>query len=126
MEPRGWRQAQLRLQVSAKMSKLVINTAQELYKPIEIEIDEKIYKVTAKFTKKFLNKLGEYDKLIDAGDAGAAFERLRVLIGKQTIIDKLDIREVNEITKHIIKNIYEPEKDLPEKEKNVKGPGDKK
>jgi len=107
------------------MSKLVINTTQELYKPIEIEIDGKTYTVKAKFTRKFLKKLGEYDKLIDQGDEDAAFKRLEVLIGKQTVIDKLDIREVNEITRHIIKNIYEPERDLPAKEKNSERPGDK-
>jgi len=107
------------------MSKLIINTAQELYKPIEIEINGKTYKVKVKFTRKFLKKLGEYDKLIDQGDEDAAFKRLEVLIGKQDIIDKLDIREVNDITRHIVKNIYNPERDLPKIEKNVKRPGDK-
>lgn len=108
------------------MSKLIINTAQELYKPIEIEIDGKTYKVKAKFSRKFLKKIGGYDKLIIQGDTDAPFERLEKLIGKQAVIDNLDIREVNDITKHIIENIQEPERDLPEKEKNLKGPGEKK
>ena len=107
------------------MSKLIINTVQGRNKPIEIEIDGKSYKVKAKFSRKFLTKLSEYDKKIIAGDTDAPFERLEKLIGKQVVIDKLDIREVNEITKHIIKNLHNPEKDLPETEKNEQRPGDK-
>jgi len=126
MVQREWLPAQRQSRVYVKMSKLVINTAQSLYKPIEIKIDGKTYTVKAKFSRKFLNKLGEYDKKITAGDTDAPFERLEKLIGKQAVIDKLDLREVNEITEHIIEKIKNPEKDLPEIEKNVTGPGDKK
>jgi len=107
------------------MSKLTISTTQGLYKAIEIEIDGKVYKVTARFTHKFLNKIGEYDKKIAQGDMDAPFKRLEMLIGKQPIIEKLDIREVREITEHIIRNLYRPEKNLTAKEKNEKRPGEK-
>lgn len=107
------------------MSKLIISTTQGLYKAIEIEIDGKSYKVTARFTHKFLKKIGEYDKQIAQGDMDAPFKRLEMLIGKQPIIDKLDIREVKEITEHIIENLYKPEKNLTGKEKNGKRSGEK-
>jgi len=108
------------------MSKLVISTTQELYKPIEIEINGKTYKVKVKFTRKFMKRLNEFDVMIDMGKTDAAFQRLEVLIGKQAVIEKLDLREVNEITDHIVSNIQQPERDLPVNEKNATGPGDKK
>ena len=123
-EQKEWHPVQHRLQVYAKMSKLVINTSQRLYKPIEIEINGKTYVVKAIFTHKFLKKMGEYDEAIDNGDTNAPFERLEMLIGKQAVIEKLDIREINEITKYVITNIYKADRDVPVKEKNLTGPGE--
>jgi len=125
MAQRAWLQVQLQLRVYVKMSKLVINTAQRLYKPIEIEINGKTYVVNAIFTHKFLKKMSEYDEAIGNGDTDAPFERLEMMIGKQAVIEKLDIREINKITKHVITNIYKADTDLPVKEKNLTGPGDK-
>lgn len=108
------------------MEKLVINTTRRLYKPIEIEINGKTYTVIAEFTRPFLKKLTHYDKIIDEGDLDAPYERLKELIGKHAVIDKLDIREVNKITRYVIKGVFLAADNSSEIEKNVKRPGEKK
>lgn len=107
------------------MKKLIIDTRKSIFKPIEIEINGKTFEVI-RVTREVLKKLAEFDRRLREGDGEAPYERLEFLIGKTPLINKLEMREVNQITTYITGLLYTPEEvQLPEDEKKVIGPGDK-
>ena len=92
------------------MPKLVINTEKSLYKPIEVEIDGKVYKVR-KLTRDVLQKVEGFDKDVSSGNLDAAYGRLEFLLeAKVKTFNGLIVQEVGEITEFITKAAFSPEK----------------
>jgi len=112
------------------MNRLKIDTTRSLYRPIEVEIDGKVFEVKP-LTRAKLRTLAGLEKRIREGDAEAAYEQLEIMLGKKANLEKLTLQHVNEIVSFVTMQIYQPERilaeDSPEdkKAKNSKGPGDK-
>jgi len=92
------------------MPKLVINTEKSLYKPIEVEIDGKVFFVR-RITRDILKKLEEYDARILSGEPVVEWLRLEFLFQtKSKTLDKLSLEEADGTFKFIINSIFSPEK----------------
>jgi len=103
---------------------LKLSTEKSLYKPITIEIDG--MKLQARpITRGVLRKMASLEKRIRTGDVEAAFEQVELIFGKQKVIDKLELRQVNEIIEYVTTCIFKPERELTVEEKNSTRPGDK-
>ena len=101
------------------MPKLTIDTKESLFKPIEVEIDGKVFEVK-RFTRAVAQEVEKLDTQIQGGKLDAAYRQLEIFLGENKAIGNLDLNQVNEITRFIVKNIISPE---PE-EKNEPKPGD--
>ena len=99
-----------------------IDTKKSLYKPIEIEIDGKIFQVK-RIPRDVLLKIERLGEEALKGNVVAGYQQLELLIGKSEYVDRLDIREVNEIIGFITEKIYKLEKTETEEEKNESKPG---
>jgi len=107
------------------LKKLVLNTTKSLYKPIEIEIDDKAYSCR-KLTKDVIDKIFKFSQKAQDGDVNAPYEQAHFAFNiPLKILYELHIKEVGDINNKIIEAIVHPTKVEPEEEKNVKGPGDK-
>jgi len=103
---------------------LKLSTKKSLYKPITVEIDG--VKLQARpITREVLRKMASLEKRIRTGDVEAAFEQVELIFGKQKMIDKLELRQVNEIIEYVTTCIFKPERELQTEEKNSTRPGDK-
>ncbi|MHA1613324.1 MAG: hypothetical protein ACTSYJ_00595 [Candidatus Thorarchaeota archaeon] len=103
---------------------LKLSTEKSLYKPITVEIDG--VKLQAQpITRGVLRKMASLEKRIRTGDVEAAFEQVELIFGKQKVIDKLELRQINEIIEYVTTCIFKPERELTVEEKNSTGPGDK-
>lgn len=112
------------------MNRLKIDTTRSLYKPVEVEIDGKVFEVQP-LTRAKLRDLSALEKRIRTGDSEAAYEQLEIMLGTKDILETLTLQHVNEIVTFVTSQIYQPERILPtdspdeKKAKNLKGPGDK-
>jgi len=78
--------------------RLVLKTKESLYKPIEIEIDEKVYQ-SIKTTNAVLVELNKLDEIVGKEDAiEPVYAVVRFLFNVDLeILEKLDKREVQDI-----------------------------
>ena len=106
------------------MSRLVINTEESLYRPVEVEIDGQVYQV-ARITRPVQRKLLELDDQLRAGNLDAAYTRLELLIGKQDFIEKIDVQQASKITQYIIQKVYAPTPEDRVEEKKAPEAGEK-
>ena len=67
-------------------------------------------------------KMEEMDDRSNMGSLTVPYDRLEYLIGKQPIIRKLTVSQVQKINRWILEQIYNP---VEKKLKNLKGPGKK-
>ena len=104
------------------MPKLRIDTKKSLYKPIEVEIDGKVFQVR-RLTRDVLQEAERLDSEVASGKLDAAYERLEFLLQtKSKIFNKLSVEEVGEVTRFITSSMLSPEKS----EKNESRPEDEK
>jgi len=103
------------------MPRLKIESEKSLYQPIEVEIDGHIFSLK-KVTQKMLGEIGRLDEEIPKGNLEAAWQRLEVLFGPSKLFAKLDIFQVGEIIRFVVRSIVAPEAE----EKNGQGPGQEK
>lgn len=106
------------------MSRLVINTEESLYKPVDIEIDGQVYTV-ARVTRPIQRRILELDEEWKKGNLDAAYQRLELLIGSQPFMEKLDVQQVNTITEYIVRKVYAPSKEDRAEEKKAPEAGEK-
>lgn len=107
------------------MKKLVLHTTKSLYRPLEIEVDNKAY-CCRKLTKDVIDKIFKFSQKAKEGDVNAPYEQAHFAFGvPMKTLYELHIKEVGDINNKIIEAIVNPTKAEPEEEKNVKGPGDK-
>jgi len=106
------------------VKRLVINTEESLYKPVDVEIDGNVYPV-ARITRPIQRQIMEFDEQWKKGDLDAAYRRLELLIGPQPFMEKLDVQQVNAITEYIVRKVYAPTKEDRAEEKKAPEAGEK-
>jgi len=102
---------------------LVIDTKKPLHKPITCAVDGKVYAAN-RIDREVINKIDELARKAVKGEPDAAYSQMELLFGKHKALDKLDIREVNDILTYVTTEIFKAEKAEAE-EKKAKGPGGK-
>jgi len=101
-------------------------TAKSIYKPLEIEIDDKVY-VCKKITKDFLEKFLSYEQAAIEGDLDSPYQQANFAFGIPVkILHKLDAPEVRDINAMVLNAITDAEKVEAQTEKgpNSESPGD--
>lgn len=90
---------------------LKISTKTSIYKPIEVEVNGRIFKIE-RIDTEMMKKLSEIQKEIAMGNLENITEQMTVLFPDmpRKLIQKLDIREVNAITYYLAEMIVTPEK----------------
>lgn len=106
------------------MSRLVINTEESLYKPVEVEINGEVYAVVP-VTRAVQRQIMELDEQWKTGDLDAAYRRLELLLGPLPVIEKLRVERVLEITEYIVRKVYAPSKEDRAEEKKAPEAGGK-
>lgn len=106
------------------MSRLVINTEESLYKPVEVEINGEVYAVVP-VTRTVQRQIMELDEQWKTGDLDAAYRRLELLLGPLPVIEKLRVERVLEITEYIVRKVYAPSKEDRAEEKKATEAGGK-
>ena len=103
------------------MPRLKIESEKSLYLPIEVEIDGQKFTLQ-RITRKKLREIEGLDKEIAAGNLDAAYKRLEVFFGPNEIFSNLDLSQVGEVVRSVVRAILNPEA----VEKNVSGPEEEK
>jgi hypothetical protein len=96
-----------------------------LFKPIEVKLGGKVFTLR-KVDREVIRKLGEYERLALKGNPDAAYQELEFLLGKDPLLDRLDIREVGNILIEIAKLVFKGEQFESDEVKNESRPGAKK
>lgn len=107
------------------MSKLVIDPDKSMYKPIEVVVGKKVFKVK-RINRPIYRRLEELEAEIKKGNIDALYRQLELFVGKSKYIDNLDVREIAQINEFIVKKLFAPEKKGVDEEKNVTKLGDNK
>jgi len=102
------------------MPRLKIDTS--LFRPIEIEIDGKVYE-SKRLTRNIFQEIEQLQKEIETGSVEAGYKLLKLLLGDEcmAVVSELDISLVNKITAFIMENASK----IGQEEKNESKPGDK-
>lgn len=103
------------------MPRLKVESAKSLYAPIEVEIDGHVFTLK-KVTQKMLTEVGRLDEEIPRGNLEAAWKRLEVLFGPSDVFSGLDIFQVGDIIRFVVRSIMVPEAE----EKKEQGPAEEK
>jgi hypothetical protein len=107
------------------MKPLILSTKKSVYKPIEVEIDGKVYRAKT-INREILDEMGKLEEGIRTGDAGKAYDQVELIFGNGQIFNKLELRQINDIVAHVTKCLFSPEKVEPKgEEKNASRPGSK-
>ena len=99
------------------MDRFKVSTKKSLFKPIEIEIDEKVYKIDM-ITPEVLDQVEKYDKDAATGNTTAVTKQLEIIFGiPQKITRKLDVRDLEKMMNFVSERIFNPELGKGGKEK---------
>jgi len=102
-----------------------VNTKKSIFKPIEIEIDGKVYEIK-KITTEILEEVSKYEEEARQGKIGALVRQLVAVSGgaiPESVAKKIDIRDIIGILDYISKCIYNPEKvenEVEKKKENIR------
>jgi len=100
------------------MPKFKASTKKSLFKPIEIEVDDKIYLIT-NVSPELFEKARKYEADALTGKTDALVSQVVVFTGiSKEVANKLDIRDITEMLKFISEQIENPERIGEPKEKN--------
>lgn len=91
------------------MPKFKIDTQDNLFEPIEIEINGEAYH-SVKFTRKLFREVLKKESKTSAGDMDSLYDQIKLIFPKLTdvTLDDLDIREINAMLEHAQKEVYNP------------------
>jgi len=111
------------------MSKmLVLSTQKSIHKPIEVEVDGKIYQ-NRPLSRATFDELKKHEKAALGGDLEALYTQVTILFDIPiAVLNKLDIRDINTMLEYAMAQIFQPEAktDKEKAEKNVSKPGQSK
>ncbi len=101
------------------MDKFILDTRKSLYAPIEVKIDEKIYQ-TIKITHAVKAEMRKLELEIPKGNDKALYEWISFMFNlEKAILEKLDVREVEDIYLYTVKKLRDSEAERMKREFNV-------
>ncbi len=101
------------------MDKFILDTRKSLYAPIEVKIDEKIYQ-TIKITHSVKAEMRKLELEIPKGNDKALYEWISFMFNlEKAILEKLDVREVEDIYLYTVKKLRDSEAERMKREFNV-------
>lgn len=101
---------------------LEFDSKKPLFKPVEIRIGGKVFSLR-RVDREAIRRIAQFERLALKGNPDAAYQELEFLLGKDPILDKLDIREVGDILIDIAKLIFKGEQFESPEAKNGSRPG---
>lgn len=104
---------------------LVLSTQKSIHKPIEVEIDGKMYQ-NRPLSRATFDDVKKHEKAALKGDIEALYNQVQILFGvPMDVLNKLDIRDVNSLLEYTMAQIFQPsaETDKEKAEKNESKPG---
>jgi len=108
--------------------KLVLSTQKSIHKPIEIEIDKKIYR-NRPLSRATFDEVRKHEKAALAGDIEALYKQVQALFPvPMDVLNKLDVRDVNSLLEYVMNQIMQPsaKTDKEKAGKNAPKPGSNK
>ena len=104
------------------MDRLKLKTRESLYPPVEIEIDEVVYK-HKKLTREFLTELAAIEERIGEKDKTATADWIVAMYGdmKPEVLAALDAREVEDIYLYCTRKLQAIEKERFNREVGERG-----
>jgi len=105
--------------------KLILSTQKSIHKPIEVEIDGKIYQ-NRPLSRATFDEVKKHEKAALGGDIEALYKQVQILYGvEMAVLNKLDIRDVNTLLQYTMTQVQQPlattDKEIAEK--NAPKPG---
>ncbi len=106
------------------MSRIVVDSSKSLLPPVEVEIDGQVFQVR-RIDRDAQRLLVEFDARVRSGDLDASYEQLEFLLGEaaREAINRLDIRQVDDLLLRIVKALYG--RAPLEDEKKASAPGER-
>lgn len=99
--------------------KLILSTQKSIHKPIEIEIDGKVYQ-NRPLSRATFDDVKKYEKAAVGGDIEALYKQVQILFGvPMDVLNKLDIRDVNTLLTYTMAQIFQTDAET-DKEKEEK------
>ncbi len=110
--------------------RLVLSTQKSVHKPIEVEIDGKIYS-NRPLSRATFDEVQKYEEAALKGDIEALYKQVTVLIDvPMEVLNEIDIRDINSLLEYVMKKIIppatKPTTDKEKKEKKTPKPGSNK
>ena len=107
--------------------RLVLSTTKSVHKPIEIEIDGKVYQ-NRLLSRTTFDEVTKHEKAAIAGDIEALYKQVTALIDIPIeVLNEVDIRDVNSLLEYVMGKILTPtaKTEKEKAEKNAPKPGSK-
>ena len=99
--------------------KLILSTQKSIHKPIEIEIDGKIYQ-NKPLSRTAFDEVRKHEKAALKGDIEALYNQVNILFGvPMEVLNKLDVRDVNTLLQYTMAQIFQSD-DKTDEEKEEK------
>ena len=105
--------------------KLILSTQKSIHKPIEVEIDGKIYQ-NRPLSRVTFDEVKKYEKDALKGDIEALYKQVQVLFGVPIeVLNKIDVRDINTLITYTMEQIFKAsaKTDKEKAEKNESKPG---
>jgi len=107
--------------------KLILSTQKSIHKPIEIEIDKKVY-CNRPLSRETFNEVKKHEKKALGGDIAALYKQVQALFPvSMEVLNKLDVRDVNTLLDYVMTQVFTTDlkTDKEKAEKNGSKPGQK-
>ena len=86
--------------------KLILSTQKSIHKPIEIEIDKKVY-CNRPLSRTTFDEVKKHEKKAVGGDIEALYKQVQALFPvPMEVLNKLDIRDVNSLLDYVMAQIF--------------------
>lgn len=100
--------------------KLILSTQKSIHKPIEIEIDGKVYQ-NRPLSRALFDEVKKHEKAAVDGDIEALYEQVKILFGVPIeVLNKLDVRDVNSLLDFAMAKIFQPKLKTDEEKEEKK------
>ena len=86
---------------------LVLSTQKSIHKPIEIEVDGKVYQ-NRPLSRATFDEVRKYEKAALEGDIEALYKQVQTLFGiPMDVLNKLDVRDVNSLLEYTMARVFQ-------------------
>lgn len=99
------------------MNRFKVSTKTSLFKPVEIEVDEKVFSLPM-ITPALIDEVSKHQEKAEAGDMRATCMQLHLLTGVPVkLAMRLDVRDLEKMMKYVSAKIFKAEGTEEEEEK---------